>query len=80
MGRGTLAAPPPGRVVALPYTTLLGANGIPKPAAELWKLIDQAGVPRHAELVFVADDVAEAAVGYVVFKLMGWPDLKVWLR
>ena len=39
-----------------------------------------AGVPRYAELVFFADDPAEAAVNYVVFKLMGWPDIKVLLN
>ena len=65
------------RVVHLPYTRLLAEDGNPKPAAELWKLIEAAGVPRHAELLFVADDLAEAAVGYFVFRLMGWPDLKV---
>lgn len=79
-GRAAPAMPPAGRVVHLPAAELLKPDGRPRPAAELWKLIEQAGVPRHAELVFFADDVAEAAQGYVVFRLMGWPDLKVWLR
>lgn len=79
-GRNAPAAPPPGRVVHLPAADLVAANGAPKPAAELWKLIDKAGVPRQAELVFMADDLADAAIGYFVFKLMGWPDLKVWQR
>jgi thiosulfate/3-mercaptopyruvate sulfurtransferase len=78
VGRSATTASPPGRLVRLPFQDLLGANGSPKPAAELWKIIDKAGVPRQAELVFVADDMAEAAVGYVVFRLMGWPELKVW--
>jgi len=77
-GRKPPQLPPVGRVVYLPYPDLLAAGGRPKPAAELWALIEKVGIPRHAELVFVADDVAEAAVGYFVFKLMGWPDLKVW--
>jgi 3-mercaptopyruvate sulfurtransferase SseA len=71
---------PPGPVVHLPTTGLIGADGQPKPAAELWRLIDQAGVPRHAELIVFADDPAEAAITYVVFRLMGWPDVKVWAR
>jgi len=73
-------APRTGRTLRLPYTELLGERNLPKPAPELWKIIDKAGVPRHAELVLIADDAAEAAVAYVVFKLMGWPDLKVALR
>jgi len=69
-----------GRALRVPYTELLGERNMPKPAPELWKIIDKAGVPRHAEVVLVADDASEAAVAYVVFKLMGWPDLKVALR
>jgi len=34
-------------------------------------------VPSCAELVFAADDPAEAAVNCVVFKRMGWTDIKV---
>jgi 3-mercaptopyruvate sulfurtransferase SseA len=67
------------KVVPLPYTTLLDAEGRPKPAKDLWKLISAAGVPRHAEVIVFADDPAEAAVGYFVFRLMGWPDVKVWM-
>jgi thiosulfate/3-mercaptopyruvate sulfurtransferase len=74
------AAPAGGPLVHLPAAELVAANGTPKPAAELWRLIDKAGVPRQAELVFMADDLADAAIGYFVFRLMGWPDLKVWQR
>lgn len=76
-GRAAPTQPLAGKLVHLPYPALLAAGGQPKAAAELWSLIEKAGIPRHAELVFVADDMAEAAVGYVIFKLMGWPDLKV---
>jgi thiosulfate/3-mercaptopyruvate sulfurtransferase len=69
---------PEGRVVHLPYTRLLNADGKPKPAPEIWKTLEQAGVPRYAELLVLADAPGEAAVGYVLFKLMGWPDVKVW--
>lgn len=69
---------PDGKVVALPYTELLNPDRTPKPAAELWKRITAAGVPRYAEVILFADDPAEAAVSYFVFRLMGWPDVKVW--
>jgi thiosulfate/3-mercaptopyruvate sulfurtransferase len=76
----SLAALPAGtRWLALPRSELVAADGQPLPAAELWSRIHKAGVPRHARLLLVADDVADAALGYAVFRLMGWPDVKVWL-
>lgn len=75
--------PPEGRqarLVRLPYTEMLNGDGTPKPAGALWKLINEAGVPRQAELVLFADDPAEAAVNYYIFRLMGWPDVKVWVK
>jgi 3-mercaptopyruvate sulfurtransferase SseA len=74
------AAGAAGKLVHLPYTALTEANGTPKPAWHLYKLITEAGVPRHAEVVVFADDPAEAAVGYYILRLMGWPDVKVWWR
>jgi thiosulfate/3-mercaptopyruvate sulfurtransferase len=79
-GKAPSTRSPQGAMRRLPYTELLKADGTPKPAADLWKLFSDAGIPRHAELVFFADDPAEAAVNYVVFKLMGWPDIKVWMQ
>jgi thiosulfate/3-mercaptopyruvate sulfurtransferase len=79
-GKAAPTRAPEGTVVQLPYTELLNADGSPKAAKELWKLISKAGVPRHAELILFADDPAEAAVNYYVFKLMGWPDVKVWVN
>ena len=77
-GKAGPARAPEGPVVQLPYTELLNADGTPKAAKALWTLISKAGVPRYAEIIFYADDPAEAAVNYYVFKLMGWPDIKVW--
>ena len=77
-GKAAPARAPEGQVVHLPYTELLNADGTPKAAKALWALIGKAGVPRYAEVIFFADDPAEAAVNYYVFKLMGWPDIKVW--
>lgn len=81
VGRAAPARAPaaPSTVLTLPYTGLLTASGQPRPAGELWGLISKAGVPRQAELILYADDVAEAAVGYYIFRLMGWPDVKVWV-
>ena len=44
------------------------------------EIISQAGIPRHAEVILFADDPAEAAVNYYLFRLMGWPDVKVWVN
>lgn len=67
----------PGKVVQLPYTDVLRPDGTPKAAKDLWKTLSDAGVPRYAELVAVADDTGAAAVNYLVLKLMGYPDVKV---
>jgi thiosulfate/3-mercaptopyruvate sulfurtransferase len=70
-------AKPEGKVVHVPYSRLLDAVGMPKPAKEIWSLLSEAGVPRYAELVTIADDPGEAAANYYILKLMGWPDVKV---
>ena len=70
--------PPPGRMIHLPYSQFINADGTPKAAKEIWALLAKAGVPRYAELVLVADTPGEAAVDYVVFRLMGLADLKLW--
>jgi 3-mercaptopyruvate sulfurtransferase SseA len=68
-----------GKVVHVPYTELLKPDGTPKVAKDIWNILTKAGVPRYAELVCVSDDPGEAAVNYFIFKLMGYPDIKVWL-
>lgn len=67
-----------GRTVHLPHAQLLQANGRPKAAKDLWALLEKAGVPRYGELVLVADTPGPAAVAYMVLRLMGFADLKVW--
>jgi thiosulfate/3-mercaptopyruvate sulfurtransferase len=69
-----------GTVIHLPASRLVNDDGSVKPAADLWVAISKAGVPRHAQLVFVADDVGEAAMNYYVFQLMGYTNLRVLLR
>ena len=66
-----------GKVVHVPYTDLLNADGTPKPAKDIWNILTKAGVPRYAELVMVSDDPGEAAANYFILKLMGYPDIKV---
>ena len=66
-----------GKVVHVPYKQLLDASGRPKPAGEIYAVLSKAGLPRYAEILTVADDVGEAAVGYFVLKMMGYPDVKV---
>lgn len=77
-----LGSTAPGRsgpepVVHLPVAQLLDTNGSPQPAARLWPLLNKAGVPRHARLLLQADDPGDAAIGHVVLRLMGWPDLRL---
>ena len=66
-----------GKVVHVPYTDLLNADGTPKAAKDIWNILAKAGVSRYAELVCVSDDPGEAAVNYFILKLMGFPDIKV---
>ncbi|MDH4270752.1 MAG: rhodanese-like domain-containing protein [Candidatus Aminicenantes bacterium] len=66
-----------GKVVHVPYTNLLNADGTPKAAKDIWNILAKAGVPRYAELVCFSDDPGEAAVNYYILKLMGYPDIKV---
>ena len=68
-----------GKVVHVPYTELVNADGTPKAAKDIWNILTKAGVPRYAELVCFSDDPGEAAVNYFILKLMGYPDIKVLL-
>jgi 3-mercaptopyruvate sulfurtransferase SseA len=70
---------PAGRVIHLPYPQFLNADGSPKAAKEIWSLMSKAGVPRYAQIVLFADTPGAAAVNYVIFRLMGFADLKVWV-
>jgi 3-mercaptopyruvate sulfurtransferase SseA len=76
-GKSVPARTPEGKVVHVPYTELLNADGTPKAAKGIWNILTKAGVPRYAELVCFSDVVAEAAVNYFLLKLMGFPDVKV---
>ena len=66
-----------GKVVRVPYTELLGPDGTPKPAKDIWAVLAKAGVTRYAELVPFSDDPGEAAINYYILKLMGFADVKV---
>lgn len=76
-GKGMPARTQDGKVVHVPYTDLLNADGTPKAAKDIWNILSAAGVPRYGELVCVSDDPGEAAANYFVLKLMGYPDVKV---
>ena len=73
------AKTPEGRVLHLPYAQFLNADGKPKPANDIWNTLAKAGVPRYAEIVVFADLLGEAAVNYVIFRMMAFPDVKVWV-
>ena len=69
---------PPGTVVHLPATAMLTPEGAPRPAMDIWTAISKAGVPRYARVVLFADQLGDAAMNYVIFKLMGFADVQVW--
>lgn len=76
-GASPIATPNDGKAVHLPYTRFVNADGKPKPAHEIWTILDKAGVSRYAEIVTVADSLGEAAVNYAVLKLMGFSNVNV---
>ena len=76
-GKSVPARMPDGKVVHLPYTELVNANGTPKAANDIWNVLVRAGVPRYGELISISDDPGEAAANYFILKLMGYPDVKV---
>jgi 3-mercaptopyruvate sulfurtransferase SseA len=78
-GKDVPAKVPDGKVVHVPYTDLLNADGTPKAAKDIWNILTKAGVPRYAELVCFSDDPGEAAANYFILELMGYPDIKVLL-
>ena len=78
-GKGVPDKTPVGKVVHVPYTELMNADGTPKAAKDIWNILTKAGVPRYAELICFSDDPGEAAVNYFVLRLMGFPDIKVWV-
>jgi thiosulfate/3-mercaptopyruvate sulfurtransferase len=67
------------KLVHLPYTDLLTADGAPKPAKDLWSVVAKAGIPRYGEIVVVSDQVGEAAAVVFVLRLMGFAESKVGL-
>jgi 3-mercaptopyruvate sulfurtransferase SseA len=78
-GKDVPAHAPDGKVVHVPYTDLVNADGTPKAAKDIWNTLTKAGVPRYAELVCFSTDPGEAAANYFILKLMGYPDIKVWV-
>ena len=72
------ARTPQGRVLHLPYAQFLHADATPKAAKDIWNVLAKAGLPRYAEIVVFADSLGEAAVNYVIFRMMGFADVKVW--
>jgi 3-mercaptopyruvate sulfurtransferase SseA len=78
-GKALPAKVPEGKVIHVPYTDLVNANGTPKAANDIWNALAKAGLPRYAEIVTISDDPGEAAANYFLLKLMGFPDIKAQL-
>jgi thiosulfate/3-mercaptopyruvate sulfurtransferase len=76
-GGNTPSKIPKGKVVNIQYTEFLNCDGTPKNAKDIWDIITNSGVTRYAEIVCMSDDPGESAVNYFIFKLMGFPDVKI---
>ena len=76
-GKSLPAKMPDGKVIHVPFTEFLNANGTPRAANDIWSTLVKAGVPRYAEIISFSDDPGEAAANYFILKLMGYPDVKV---
>ncbi|MFN0186023.1 MAG: rhodanese-like domain-containing protein [Aquabacterium sp.] len=79
LGSGPLARPVAGTVVRVATDAVLKADGAPRPAHEIWSALSKAGLPRHAEVIATGDTPGQAAMAYIVLRLMGWPDVKAWV-
>jgi thiosulfate/3-mercaptopyruvate sulfurtransferase len=66
-----------GKMIHLPYTELLNADGTQKAAKDIWSILVKAGLSRYAEIICIADEPGEAAANYFILKSMGFPDVKV---
>jgi 3-mercaptopyruvate sulfurtransferase SseA len=78
-GKSAAVRSPSGKVIHIPFTDLLNADGTPKAAKDIWSILAKAGVPRYAEIICFADDPGAAAINYYILRLMGYPDVKVLL-
>jgi 3-mercaptopyruvate sulfurtransferase SseA len=68
----TGSAPAMAATIPVALNALLNANGTPKPAAEIWGVLDKAGVSRYADIECVGDTPGAAEQAYVILKLMGF--------
>ena len=67
------------RCVHLPASTCFSPDGGVKSAAEITAQLDAHGIHRFAEIITTAKDPADAAALYFVLRLLGYPDVKVWI-
>lgn len=66
-----------GKFVHIDHKEFLETGGFPKEAKNIWDIISNAGISRYSQIICLADDPGESAVNYFIFKLMGFPDVKI---
>jgi len=54
-------------------------NGKIKSAADLWVIYEDADISKFSEAVYYSHSVQEAAFTYFVLKLLGFPNVRVYL-
>lgn len=77
VGAGVPQRSPAGTWPRVTVEQLLGAEGMLRPAHELWKALSQAGLKRYGETVVVADDPGDAAVAWAVLRALGFESVRV---
>lgn len=66
-----------GPVLHLPSAQFLKGDGTPKAAHDIWSMLEKAGLPRYAQIEVVGDTPGQAAVNYVILRMMGFADVKL---
>lgn len=74
------ARAPDGMIIHVPWNGVVNGDGTPKAAKDIWSVLAKAGVPRYAEIICFADDPGDAAITYFIFRLMGYPDVKLLIQ
>lgn len=74
MGDTAAATGSGGQPLHLPWRDLVDADGAPRAAAEIRAKLTKAGLPVLASVEVRADDIADAAAGLYLLRLMGYDD------
>lgn len=75
--KAVISAGSTGPVLHLPYAQFLRGDGTPKAAHDIWSMLEKAGLPRYAQIDVVGETPGQAAVNYVILRMMGFADVRL---